>query len=243
MARRYCRPPLPPLKVASCQLLSASCRLLRLTFFSHGCVQRLSTAVGRLEAVQLLRLLGLLVLVLIGASRHWGWWERPWLIVGLSVLRAVLTSCGWPLLSSVMNDVVPKASRGRWNALSTVGVVGWSGSAAVGGWLIGAVGEDESRGFELLFYLTAGGQLLAWMLRCLAIPLFNRHLAHAATHAATAELTVDGPVGGSWHEMDGLAEEGGQDGASGEAKGEAAGVLLLPKRRLTVSERVVIYFG
>ena len=29
-----------------------------------------------------------------------------------------------------------QATRGRWKALSSVAVVGWSGSAAVGGWLI-----------------------------------------------------------------------------------------------------------
>ena len=29
-----------------------------------------------------------------------------------------------------------KATRGRWKALSSISVAGWSGSAAVGGWLI-----------------------------------------------------------------------------------------------------------
>lgn len=76
----------------------------------------------------------------------------------VNVLWGFRWSCT-PLLGSIIADYTPKAwhggdlspgipghllsqrrrrqaTRGRWKALSSVAVVGWSGSAAVGGWLI-----------------------------------------------------------------------------------------------------------
>ena len=41
-----------------------------------------------------------------------------------------------PRLPHVHVAAYRQATRGRWKALSSVAVVGWSGSAAVGGWLI-----------------------------------------------------------------------------------------------------------
>ncbi len=51
-------------------------------------------------------------------------------------------------------DFVPKRSRAAWNSLEAVTSFGWSGSAAVGGWLI------HRYGFQVTFLVTATMQVI-----------------------------------------------------------------------------------
>ena len=50
-------------------------------------------------------------------------------------------------------DFVPKENRAVWNSLESVTSFGWSGSAALGGWLIHRVG------FHVTFLITATMQV------------------------------------------------------------------------------------
>lgn len=66
------------------------------------------------------------------------------------------------LTQSIMNDYAPKKTRGRWNALDSVRAIGWSGSAALGGWLV------DHYGYEISFFATAIGTSIGTAMR---IPL------------------------------------------------------------------------
>merc|ERR1712232_564502 len=59
---------------------------------------------------------------------------------------------GWSvgaLEGSIIADYTPKATRARWKALNAVSGMGFSGSAALGGWII------DRYGFGPCFMLTA----------------------------------------------------------------------------------------
>ena len=64
------------------------------------------------------------------------------------------------LTKSVLMDNVPSDERGRWTSLEAVNRMSWSGSAVIGGWLIG------EGGILFNFYITAIIQIVA------TVPLF-----------------------------------------------------------------------
>merc|ERR1712037_627695 len=59
------------------------------------------------------------------------------------------------LEGSVVADYTPKATRGRWKALNSVTGLGFSGSAALGGWII------DAYGYGPCFVITACFQALS----------------------------------------------------------------------------------
>eukprot|EP00435_Cladocopium_sp_Y103_P015959 s4495_g3.t4 len=110
------------------------------------------------------------------------------LFAGLGNLLAVMLPifltrciCMWsctPLLGSIIADYTPKATRGRWKALSSVAVVGWSGSAAVGGWLI------DHTGFGVTFVITACFQTCSIPIMCILLPLVAKESELLAAQSA-----------------------------------------------------------
>jgi MFS family permease len=63
-----------------------------------------------------------------------------WYVCILYVLRTSFMNATSGLTRSVLMDNVPKEERGKWSALESVNMFSWSGSAALGGVLVGAVG-------------------------------------------------------------------------------------------------------
>ena len=49
-------------------------------------------------------------------------------------------NCTTGLMKAVLNDYIRKSNRSKWNALESLNLFSWSGSAALGGVLIDAVG-------------------------------------------------------------------------------------------------------
>jgi len=93
--------------------------------------------------------------------------DQKLVICILFVVRTGLMNSSKPLTKSIINDIVPKEQRGRWNSLETVNAATWSGSAALGGLLV------DSYGFIPNFVATAVLQLSA------SIPLAM--IAHLVT--------------------------------------------------------------
>ena len=71
--------------------------------------------------------------------------------------------------------------RGFWNGLQSVSAFGWSGSAALGGVLI------ERRGFEFVFFVTCGIQMLSWLVRGVVVMLVPRQEVSRGVPAAASE--------------------------------------------------------
>lgn len=80
------------------------------------------------------------------------------------ILRTAFMNSTGALTRSMLMDNVPKEERGKWSALESVNMFSWSGSAALGGVLVGAVGILP------LFGITASIQLLATLV---LVPLFS----------------------------------------------------------------------
>eukprot|EP00434_Breviolum_minutum_P015343 symbB.v1.2.013521.t1/scaffold795.1/size259473/13 len=134
---------------------------------------RLSKKFGRLQVIICGYCIGISCTMLLGLL-------RPYYTVPAVMLPIFLTrcTCQWsctPLLGSIIADYTPKATRGRWKALSSISVAGWSGSAAVGGWLI------DQTGFGSTFVITGCIQAFSIPTLCLLLPLV----------AKESELTSD----------------------------------------------------
>ena len=76
-----------------------------------------------------------------------------------------------PLKKAALNDHVPHASRGRWNALDGVTRFGWSGSAVLGGYLV------DRGGYALTFVVTAATQLIAALVWLALVGRVDPHTA------------------------------------------------------------------
>ena len=85
-----------------------------------------------------------------------------------------------------MMDYVSKKQRAKWSSLDAITSFGWSGSAVIGGLLVDHFkvacvegspschgGVDDSRGFRVLFLITASMQMLSTLpkiLICMIVP-------------------------------------------------------------------------
>lgn len=77
------------------------------------------------------------------------------LVCILFVLRTGFMNATSPLTRSMLMDNVPSHERGKWSALESVNMFSWSGSAALGGVLVGLFGIVR------LFAITAVIQLVS----------------------------------------------------------------------------------
>ncbi|GAB4822716.1 hypothetical protein N2152v2_009762 [Parachlorella kessleri] len=78
-------------------------------------------------------------------------------LMSVHLLRMALANCTRPLMRSVLMDAVPRHHRGKVNAVDSVRMFSWSGSAAVGGVLV------EKYGFQSTFLITAFLKLFAFI--------------------------------------------------------------------------------
>jgi hypothetical protein len=84
-----------------------------------------------------------------------------------SALQCVLLFVKGQLSRSVSMDFIKKEDRAKWSAMNSVSQFGWSGSAVVGGLLIGKLGYGDT------FFVTAGMQAIATLIYCCIIPLVH----------------------------------------------------------------------
>jgi MFS family permease len=96
--------------------------------------------------------------------------KHPFLLVPIYIARTALMNASYPLEESILMDFVPKQERARWKSLESIAVVGWCGSAALGGWA-----ADKAHGdYTVTFLITACIQVvgcLFWALLLLFVPM------------------------------------------------------------------------
>jgi hypothetical protein len=144
--------------------------------------QKLSVRFGRILTTILLKGIGVTCLFMICFCVV-SYRSAP-VIVGLYVIRTTLMNSTKSLTKSVINDIVPKNQRGRWNALETVNAASWAGSAAVGGVLV------DRYGFVSVIATTAFLQFVS------IIPLYvtSKYVpAEGIDFAWTAEKSREAP--------------------------------------------------
>jgi len=97
--------------------------------------QRLSKSYGRCRVAVLFKWIGLVLMLLLILSTHH---DLPtWIICCCYIVRTVFMNSTTPLTKSVLMDAVPKETRGKWSAIESVSMFSWSGSAFLGGLLVG----------------------------------------------------------------------------------------------------------
>ena len=77
-------------------------------------------------------------------ASHTQCWTDARAMVAVYLVRTSLMNCNYPLQKSILMDYVAKEHRATWNSLEAVTGFGWSGSAALGGWLIHMYGFQVS---------------------------------------------------------------------------------------------------
>ena len=129
--------------------------------------KRVADKLGRVQALLLLLYLGLtfLLVIVVGKGHYW---DNKWIIGIAYVFRAGLMNSPTALHRSIVDDYVDSDKRGCWNSLEFVFVLGWSGSAMLGGLLV------ESVGYQYTFLITLVMQFVSISLYWLLIPLVER---------------------------------------------------------------------
>jgi MFS family permease len=108
-----------------------------------------------------------------------------WFVCFLYLVRTSFMNATSALTKSVLMDYVPKRERGKWSALESVNMFSWSGSAAVGGLLVGY------KGILFNFCVTAAIQLIATFP---LIALFAREKPEDETQAAQRDDSKTTPA-------------------------------------------------
>lgn len=116
------------------------------------------TKFGRIETTIVCKCCGSLFLTIMISAYKMS--VSPLIVCIFYLLRTALVNAPGALTRSVLMDHVPKQERGKWSALESVNMFSWSGSAAIGGILVGM------KGIFFNFNFTACVQLIA------TIPLF-----------------------------------------------------------------------
>ena len=115
------------------------------TGLSSITAQRLSIKNGRPQLIFIVQSLATLCLFLIA------FYPPLWLLVPLFIVRGSFMNASQPLSRSILMDLIPKHSRGKWNSVEAIAWgLFWNVSSAIGGFLIGS--EDN---FRLVFLVTA----------------------------------------------------------------------------------------
>jgi len=152
--------------------------------------------VGRMQVTICCFVIGISCTILLGTLHNF--YTVPGVMLPIFVLRCTIQWSCSALMGSVIADYTPKAQRGRWKALGSVTAMGWSGSAALGGWLI------DSFGYGLTFVITGCLQATVLPMWCSIVPLVAKEseLMKAAgpdtmdtpLQAATSESGIALPV-------------------------------------------------
>lgn len=77
-----------------------------------------------------------MMLMILAYTRNWG---TP-LVLTFYLIRTTTMNCTSALTKSQLYDYVKKKERGRFTVLESVNMFSWSGSAAMGGFLVERIG-------------------------------------------------------------------------------------------------------
>jgi predicted MFS family arabinose efflux permease len=107
---------------------------------------KLAKKIGRIQTTLAVPYIGLIFMMLLIIGKNIGWWtsQFKWLIGGLFIIRTALMNATSSISKSVVDDYVSSTKRGCWNSLEFIFIVGWSGSAVLGGLLIGSAGYQNT---------------------------------------------------------------------------------------------------
>lgn len=120
--------------------------------------QLLSKVIGRCHMAVLYKFTGISFMLMMIASYHY---KLPlWTTCAFYVLRTSFMNSTTALTKSVLMDAVPRDERGKWSALESVNMFGWSGSAVLGGLLVGKFGLLLNFGVTALIQLLATAPLV-----------------------------------------------------------------------------------
>eukprot|EP01126_Amoeba_proteus_P039745 TRINITY_DN4208_c0_g1_i1.p1 TRINITY_DN4208_c0_g1~~TRINITY_DN4208_c0_g1_i1.p1 ORF type:complete len:356 (-),score=52.25 TRINITY_DN4208_c0_g1_i1:136-1203(-) len=111
-------------------------------------------AIGRMGVVLTTKYIGVALGLLLASGERY-FWDIPWLVCVVWVLRGAFMNCSLMILKSILNDYTTKETRNTWNSIDSITGFGWSGSAVLGGYLIDKVH------FQWVFIITFGLQLLS----------------------------------------------------------------------------------
>ncbi len=184
------------------------CVPVGLSLCSFVC-QRVSRVIGRVQAMTLFKAVGISLLYVMASLKDI--WTVPHIIIPIYLTRTCIMNATYPLQKSIMMDYVPKRSRAKWSSFEAVTSFGWSGSAALGGWLI------QHYGFGMNFYITATMQLAAWSVMLLLMPLVPRQEGGVASAAGSVAASRDVSVTGG--EAGEAAAVQNDEGAAGGGMG------------------------
>lgn len=117
------------------------------------------------------------------------WEDNPHRVIWIVIiwwLRTGIMNSVYPLLESILMDVVPSNQRARWKSLESIAAFGWTGSALVGGIL------SDSHSYQFTFVTTATMQLIGAFLLIPIQPLveMERSIEEEQEQAATAMTTT-----------------------------------------------------
>jgi len=130
----------------------------------------------------------------VGIDEYSSWiTARPWLMVTIYIIRTGLMNCTYPLQESIMMDCVPPSSRARWKSLEAIGVLGWSGSAALGGILA------DKYSYSRTFLVTAGFQftsclILSTLIRVVPVSEKQLEAETQASRGIPSEASLQAPL-------------------------------------------------
>ena len=111
--------------------------------------------------------------------------------VVLYLLRTGAMNASYPTQRAIMMDVVEKRARGRWSALENLTSATWTGSAALGGYLLGRVG------FLRLYLITGSIYVAAVLLLVPLIPLTAGERVDGDGDGEGASISDPPPADGS----------------------------------------------
>nr|CCA15008.1 Major Facilitator Superfamily (MFS) putative [Albugo laibachii Nc14]CCA25499.1 Major Facilitator Superfamily (MFS) putative [Albugo laibachii Nc14] len=121
--------------------------------------QRVSKRIGRMPIIILTRIISVICLICMTFVKPLA------LQIVFFLLRGGLMRCSQPLRRSLLMDAVPKKLRARWNALESLSVFSWSGSAFVGGYLI------DTYDYRMCFLITSFVYAAGVTLELVLLPL------------------------------------------------------------------------
>ncbi|GAX74844.1 hypothetical protein CEUSTIGMA_g2290.t1 [Chlamydomonas eustigma] len=149
---------------------------LALSLFAFAS-QKAARAFGRVQVMTMNRAVGIAILYWIALNDRY--WTQPHIMMPVYLLRTSIMNCNFALQKSILMDYVSKENRAKWNSFEAITVFGWSGSAALGGWLI------HEYGFQVTFHITATMQLISWCFTLLLLHMVPLREVSAADLASS----------------------------------------------------------
>jgi len=154
------------------QILFASLSLL--VALGSLLMNRISKGLGRMQVIIPCFAIGITCTLLLGSLRSL--YQVPWVMILLFLMRCSMMWSVNPLQNAIKADYTIKSQRARWKAIDTVSAVGFSGSAALGGFLI------DRFGYGLTFVITGWFQATVIPLWILLSPLVAKESELLAAH-------------------------------------------------------------